>query len=147
MGNTEFQYSADESLQRLIDGNERFVAGRPTGLGNYRYGVSDLTEGQSPFATILGCSDSRVSPELIFDVGLGELFVVRVAGNVYSPEIAGSLQYAGAHLKTPLFVVLGHRGCGAVSRGDKHGRRRYCPPFADPDTCRQHHAGHRENRS
>lgn len=115
MANNELQFSADESLQRLIDGNKRFVAGKPTGLGNYRYSVSDLAEGQSPFATILGCSDSRVSPELIFDVGLGELFVIRVAGNVYSPEIGGSIQYAGAHLKTPLFVVLGHRGCGAVS--------------------------------
>src|SRR5262249_28821059 len=61
-----------------------------------------------------GCSDSRVPPEWIFDAGLGELFVVRVAGNVFSPEIAGSLQYAGSHLRTPLFVVLGHEGCGAV---------------------------------
>jgi carbonic anhydrase len=66
-------------------------------------------------ATILGCSDSRVPPELIFDACLGELFVVRVAGNVLSPEIAGSLQYAGAHLHTPLFLVLGHEGCGAVA--------------------------------
>jgi carbonic anhydrase len=70
--------------------------------------------GQHPYATILGCSDSRVPPELIFDSGLGELFVIRVAGNVFSPEIAGSLQYAGVHLQTPLFVVLGHQGCGAV---------------------------------
>ena len=73
-----------------------------------------LTRGQQPFATILGCSDSRVPPEWIFDVGLGELFVVRVAGNIISPEVAGSLQYAGAHLHTPLFVVLGHEGCGAI---------------------------------
>ena len=73
-----------------------------------------LARGQSPFATILGCSDSRVPPEWVFDAGLGELFVVRVAGNVLSPEVAGSLQYAGAHLRTPLLVVLGHEGCGAV---------------------------------
>jgi carbonic anhydrase len=72
-------------------------------------------EHQQPYATILGCSDSRVPPELVFDAGLGELFVVRVAGNVFSPEIAGSLQYAGTHLETPLFVVLGHDGCGAVT--------------------------------
>ena len=64
---------------------------------------------------MLGCSDSRVPPELIFDVGLGALFVVRVAGHVISPEVLGSLQYAGTHLATPLFVVLGHEGCGAVS--------------------------------
>jgi len=107
--------SADEALQRLIDGNERFVQGRPTGLGSYRYNISDLAHGQKPFATVLGCSDSRVPPELVFDVGLGELFVIRVAGNVYSPAIAASLQYAVAHLNTALLVVLGHRKCGAVS--------------------------------
>jgi carbonic anhydrase len=76
--------------------------------------LTDLAKGQRPFATILGCSDSRVPPEWIFDAGLGELFVIRVAGNVFSAEIAGSLQYAGSHLQTPLFVVLGHEGCGAV---------------------------------
>jgi hypothetical protein len=66
-----------------------------------------MVVGQRPFATILGCSDSRVPPELIFDAGLGNLFVIRVAGNVFYPEIAGSLQYAGAHLNTLLFVGLG----------------------------------------
>jgi carbonic anhydrase len=76
--------------------------------------VEQLAAGQHPFATILGCSDSRVPPEWIFDAGLGQLFVVRVAGNVLSAEVAGSLQYAGAHLQTPLLVVLGHEGCGAV---------------------------------
>ncbi len=65
--------------------------------------------------TVLGCSDSRVPPELIFDAGFGELFVIRVAGNIVSPEIMGTLQYAGVHLRTPLFVVLGHEGCGAVN--------------------------------
>ena len=75
----------------------------------------DLAKGQHPYATILSCSDSRVPPELIFDAGFGELFIIRVAGNVVSPEIAGSLQYAGRHLKTPLFVVLGHTNCGAVA--------------------------------
>ncbi len=72
-------------------------------------------KGQRPYATILSCSDSRVPLELIFDAGFGELFVIRVAGNVMSPEVAGSLQYAGRHLRTPLFVVLGHTHCGAVS--------------------------------
>jgi carbonic anhydrase len=74
-----------------------------------------LSKAQRPWVTVLGCSDSRVPPELIFDVGLGALFAVRVAGNVVSPEVLGSLQYAGTHLATPLFVVLGHEGCGAVS--------------------------------
>jgi carbonic anhydrase len=96
-------------LQRLRVGNERYLHAtvRPETL-------ADLAKGQRPYATILGCSDSRVPPESIFDAGLGELFVIRVAGNVFSPEIAASLQYAGAHLQTPLFVVLGHEGCGAV---------------------------------
>ena len=90
-----------------------FAVGR-RGAGIMRETLADLARGQRPYATILGCSDSRVPPEWVFDAGLGELFVVRVAGNVFSPEIGGSLQYAGAHLQTPLFVVLGHEGCGAV---------------------------------
>ena len=76
--------------------------------------LADLSEGQHPFATILGCSDSRVPPEIVFDQGLGDLFIVRVAGNVVGTEILGSLGYAWAHLHTPLFVVLGHERCGAV---------------------------------
>jgi carbonic anhydrase len=104
--------SADEALTRLVAGNERFHRSEAHGVP--REMLADLVKGQRPFATILGCSDSRVPPEWIFDAGLGELFVVRVAGNVLSPEIAGSLQYAGSYLQTPLFVVLGHEGCGAV---------------------------------
>jgi carbonic anhydrase len=76
--------------------------------------LAELVRGQQPYAVILGCSDSRVPPELIFDTGPGELFVIRIAGNLLSPEVAGSLQYAGAHLRVPLFVVLGHDDCGAV---------------------------------
>ena len=74
----------------------------------------ELAKEQRPYATIIGCSDSRVPPELLFDAHFGELFVVRVAGNVISPEVMGSLQYAAVHLNTPLFVVLGHARCGAV---------------------------------
>lgn len=107
--------SADEALRRLIEGNERFVRGEAHLSGVPRETVAELARGQHPFATILGCSDSRVPPEWVFDVGLGELFVVRVAGNVLSPEVAGSLQYAGVHLQTPLLVVLGHEGCGAIN--------------------------------
>ena len=76
--------------------------------------LAQLATGQRPYATIIGCSDSRVPPELVFDAGFGELFIVRVAGNIISPEIMGTLQYAAVHLHTPLFVVLGHEGCGAV---------------------------------
>jgi carbonic anhydrase len=122
--------SADEALARLVAGNERFLRGQTQACGLPREMLADLAKGQQPFATILGCSDSRVPPEWIFDAGLGELFVVRVAGNVLSPEIAGSLQYAGSHLNTPLFVVLGHEGCGAVQaalatkyEGEQHRSR------------------------
>lgn len=106
--------TADEALQRLIDGNLRFLRGEARFPTVQKEILADLAQGQQPYATILGCSDSRVPPELIFDAGFGELFIVRVAGNVLSAEIAGSLQYAGSHLHTPLFVVLGHSGCGAV---------------------------------
>jgi carbonic anhydrase len=76
--------------------------------------LAALAKGQRPYATIVGCSDSRVPPELLFDAGFGELFIVRVAGNVISHEVMGTLQYAAVHLRTPLFLVLGHEGCGAV---------------------------------
>jgi carbonic anhydrase len=112
--NNKCQASADEALQRLIEGNERFLQGKAHLSGLPLENLAELARGQNPFATILGCSDSRVPPEWIFDAGLGELFVVRVAGNVLSPEVAGSLQYAGVHLQTPLLVVLGHEGCGAI---------------------------------
>ena len=105
---------ADEALRRLIAGNERFVSGEVSFSGLRKESLLEMAAGQRPFATILGCSDSRVPPELIFDAGMGELFVIRVAGNVLSAEIAGTLQYAGSHLGTELFVVLGHEGCGAV---------------------------------
>jgi carbonic anhydrase len=106
--------SADEALARLVEGNGRFLRGKSRCAGPKRDTLAELAKGQKPFATILGCSDSRVPPEWIFDAGLGELFVIRVAGNVFSPEVAGSLQYAGSHLQTPLFMVLGHEGCGAI---------------------------------
>jgi carbonic anhydrase len=106
--------SADEARQRLIEGNQRFLRGESRLSGVPREALAELARGQRPFATILGCSDSRVSPERIFDAELGELFVVRVAGNILGPAVAGSLQYAGAHLQTPLFLVLGHEGCGAI---------------------------------
>ena len=107
--------SADEALARLIEGNQRFLRGEARSSAFRRETLVDLAKAQTPYATLLGCSDSRVPPEWIFDAGVGELFVIRVAGNVLSPEIAGTLQYAGTHLETPLFVVLGHEGCGAIT--------------------------------
>ncbi len=106
--------SPDDALGRLKEGNRRYLSGRG------RDGVSGLTrgrlvEGQEPFACVLGCADSRVPVELLFDVGPGELFVVRVAGNVTSPEVSASVEYAVAHLGVQLVLVLGHQGCGAVA--------------------------------
>ena len=107
--------TADEALARLVAGNERFVRGEAKFPTVQKEILAELATGQQPYATILGCSDSRVPPELVFDAGFGELFIVRVAGNVISAEIMGTLQYAGVHLRTPLFVVMGHKGCGAVA--------------------------------
>src|SRR6516162_6381233 len=107
--------SAEPPLQRLIEGNERFLRGEARFPTVCKETLADLARGQHPYATILGCSDSRVPPELLFDANFGELFIVRVAGNIVSAEVMASLQYAGSHLHTPLFVVLGHQGCGAVA--------------------------------
>jgi carbonic anhydrase len=105
---------ADEALARLMAGNARFLRGEPLHAHTARAALADLVQDQRPYAVILGCSDSRVPPELIFDAGFGDLFIIRVAGNVISPEVMGSIQYAGTHLGTRLLVVLGHEGCGAV---------------------------------
>jgi len=107
--------TADEALERLKAGNARFVSGHAHFPTVQKEILAEMARGQHPYATILGCSDSRVPPELVFDAGFGELFVIRVAGNVLGPAVLGTLQYAGSHLHTPLFVVLGHEGCGAVS--------------------------------
>ena len=106
--------TATEALDRLRAGNARFVRGEARFPTVRKEVLAALAKQQRPYATILGCSDSRVPPELLFDAGFGELFIVRLAGNVLSAEVGGTLQYAGTHLKTPLFVILGHEGCGAV---------------------------------
>jgi carbonic anhydrase len=106
--------SADEALARLVAGNERFLNGEARFATVQKEVLANLARRQEPYATIIGCSDSRVPPELLFDASFGELFIVRVAGNVISAEVLGTLQYAGVHLRTPLFVVLGHEACGAV---------------------------------
>ena len=104
----------DQALARLVAGNKRFVAGKARFPTVQKEVLADLAKAQRPYATVVGCSDSRVPPELVFDASFGELFIVRVAGNVMSPEVMGSIQYAAVHLQTPLFVVMGHAGCGAV---------------------------------
>lgn len=103
------------ALERLMEGNRRFAAGRPLRPDQDAAARKSLTESQHPFATILSCSDSRVPPELIFDQGLGDLFVVRVAGNVVDDPVLASVEYAVIHLGCPLVMVLGHARCGAVT--------------------------------
>ncbi len=106
--------SAEEAYQRLMEGNARFVAGKSAHPDQSAARVAELESGQHPFAVVLGCADSRVSPEVIFDQGLGDLFVLRVAGNVPDDEMTGSIEYAVEHLGAKLVMVLGHEKCGAV---------------------------------
>jgi carbonic anhydrase len=101
----------DEALARLRAGNERFVRGEGSAIGGWRPG---LVEGQWPVATILGCSDSRAPAEYVFDQGLGDLFVIRVAGNIVAPSLVGSVEFASGQFGTRLVVVMGHTHCGAV---------------------------------
>jgi len=106
--------NADEALQRLREGNERYVANKSTDLNESQSRRVELAQGQNPFATIFSCVDSRVPPELVFDRGLGDLFVIRTAGHVIDNAVLGSLEYGVAELKIPLLMVLGHEKCGAV---------------------------------
>jgi len=106
--------SAPEALVRLKAGNQRFARGRPEGRAGLVSRRENLKDQQAPFAIILGCSDSRVPAELIFDQGLGDLFVIRVAGNIVQPSQIGSVEYAATTFGTRLVVVLGHSRCGAI---------------------------------
>ena len=106
---------ADEALQRLREGNLRFIAeGRSEDGVTTRERRRALVDGQNPFAVILGCSDSRVPVELVFDQNLGDLFVIRVAGNIVAPSQIGSVEFAAEQFGTRLVVVMGHSSCGAV---------------------------------
>ncbi|MBI5188627.1 MAG: carbonic anhydrase [Nitrospirae bacterium] len=105
----------EEALQKLMDGNKRFVSGNLSQKDLSDAKRKELAKGQKPFAIVVTCSDSRVSPELLFDQGLGEIFVIRVAGNVIDPIAIGSIEYAAEHLHAPLLIVLGHEKCGAVA--------------------------------
>ncbi len=107
--------SCEEALKRLLAGNRRFVSGELKHPHLGKDWRKRLAGGQKPFATILGCSDSRVPPELLFDQGFGDLFVIRVAGNVIDTDVTGSIEYGVDHLSTRLVVVMGHDGCGAVT--------------------------------
>ncbi len=105
--------SAAQALERLREGNRRFTACSPNAQA-ISARRAELVWGQAPFATLIGCSDSRVPPEIVFDQGLGDLFVIRVAGNIAGPSEIGSVEFAATQLGVRLVVVLGHSGCGAV---------------------------------
>lgn len=108
--------NADKALQTLIEGNQRYIAGTSDDAElTITTRRQSINAGQSPFAVILGCSDSRVPVELVFNQGLGDLFVIRVAGNIAAPSQIGSVEYACQHLGTRLVVVLGHSHCGAIN--------------------------------
>lgn len=104
----------NEAWQLLLEGNQRFLDGDTLPRAPGRERSAALAEGQTPYAAVIACSDARVAPEIIFDADLGELFVIRVAGQVLGPAARGSLEYAIAHLCVPLVVVLGHSNCGLV---------------------------------
>lgn len=115
----------DDILKKLLEGNERFVAGKDSAAAAQRSPErrEKLAEGQNPFAVIVTCADSRVAPELLFDQGLGDLFIIRIAGNVVSgggAVVKGSIEYAVAVLGSPLVMVLGHSKCGAVKAALKY---------------------------
>ncbi|MDT0685301.1 carbonic anhydrase [Autumnicola psychrophila] len=115
----------DEVLNRLKEGNERFTADKRENKLQDKSRREELTKGQSPYAIVLSCADSRVVPELAFDSGLGELFTVRVAGNVANSSSIASMEYAVAHLGTEIIVVMGHESCGAVTAAMSGGDNGY----------------------
>jgi carbonic anhydrase len=113
----------EEILRSLLDGNERFVRGQPEGPRRRPEDFASLAQGQHPNAVIVSCADSRVPPEIVFDQGVGDLFVVRIAGNVVASAgvlVKGSIEYGVAELGAPLLMVLGHTGCGALKAAIKH---------------------------
>jgi len=112
---TTVSLTGEQALQRLMAGNERFVAYQSTHPDQSKERRAALVSGQAPFAIVLTCSDSRVAPELFFDQGLGDLFVIRNAGNVLDDHVIGSIEYAVEHLHASLVIVVGHEKCGAVS--------------------------------
>lgn len=112
--------SATDVLKELVEGNERFLENHPLHPDQTMEVIRNLKKGQHPFVTVVTCSDSRVPPELIFDQGLGDIFVIRNAGNIISDYELGSIEYAVEHLKTPLILVLGHTQCGAVKAFIEH---------------------------
>lgn len=112
---------ADEALKKLMEGNQRFIEFKQTHPNQNETRLKEIATSQNPFAVIVGCSDSRVPPEIIFDLGIGDLFIIRNAGNVVDDFALASIEYAVEHLGVKLIVVLGHERCGAVDATIKGG--------------------------
>jgi carbonic anhydrase len=112
---------AEEAIKRLLEGNRRYIAGMNSNSHRTAKRRAEVSKGQHPFAIVVGCSDSRVPPEILFDQGIGDLFVIRSAGNVIDDIAIGSIEYAVEHLGVQLIVVLGHERCGAVDATMKGG--------------------------
>ncbi len=106
---------ADKALQRLKDGNDRFVNDKSELINVTKERRDQLKDGQNPYAVVVSCSDSRVTPNIVFNAGLGEIFDIRLAGNVVDDDALGSIEYGVAHANAPLIVVMGHESCGAVT--------------------------------
>lgn len=141
--NTNKALSPDQALQKLLDGNRRFAGSMLKNPHHSMHWRTAVAEEQHPFAVILSCSDSRVPPEIIFDEGLGDLFVIRTAGHVAGDSALGSIEYAVGHLGVGLVLVLGHENCGAVKAtvdgcGDgENGAGRTCRPVGECNTARR----------
>lgn len=126
--NSSSALGADKALKLLQEGNARFVQANRKFPHVNKDRLQDILSGQQPFATVLTCSDSRVPPEHFFDLGFGDIFVIRVAGNVCGIDEIGTIEYGIEHLETPLMVVLGHTLCGAVTAVVNEGKAGGCIP-------------------
>jgi carbonic anhydrase len=142
--------SVNEALEMMLAGNQRFVQNRATHPHQGAAMLKQLADAQHPFAAILGCSDSRTAPEVIFDQGLGDLFDVRVAGNIADNAVMGSLEYAVTHLHMPVIVVLGHQHCGAIAAAlahqHPHNHISYITRSLQPSVRHVHHAAEAATR-
>ncbi|OUL33980.1 carbonic anhydrase [Nostoc sp. 106C] len=119
LSDTPQSLTPDAALQKLIEGNQRFIQHQPQYPDQSASRLQEVAQAQHPFATILSCADSRVPAEIVFDQGIGDIFDVRIAGNIATPEALGSIEYAVTLLNSPLLMVLGHERCGAVTAAVK----------------------------
>lgn len=127
-----YTYTAEEAKKKLIEGNKKYIAEKITTIDvSEKILINTSQRGQKPYAIIITCSDSRVIPEAIFSAGIGDLFVIRVAGNVIDSHQLGSVEYAAEHLGTGLIVVLGHDHCGAVDAAMNHEPEGYIKYITD----------------